>query len=121
MITRTCTSIAVIVSLGLAACSSDPSGPPDSITPPACHGVQRFGNGALCDKDGPDLASCGTSASRACVSDWLCFDSAALVDCSCSTDADCAGRLQYINDARATFNKSPISSKCVQGRCSGRP
>jgi hypothetical protein len=107
--------------LALAACSTEASGPPASVTPPACASVQHFGNGEACDKDGPDLASCGTASTRACVTDWLCFDAASLVDCSCTVDADCLGRLQYINDARSTHNKSPIASKCLEGRCSGRP
>ncbi len=113
---RWCLAVAL-----LYGCGTDDSGPLDSITPPACNSIQHFGNSAACDQDGPKLESCGASASRTCASGWLCFDAPQFDDCTCSADADCAGRQQYINDARATQKKAPLTSKCQDGRCSGRP
>lgn len=102
-------------------CGTSDADPNASITPPQCSSVTHFGNGLSCENDDGALSSCGTSASRTCASGWLCFDAPQYVDCGCAADSDCATRLAYINDARASVKKAPITSACVKGRCSGRP
>jgi hypothetical protein len=109
----------LLATFGWVACTSE--GPAETRPLLACVSVASFGNGASCSDDDSSLKSCGASPWRACASSWLCFDDARYDQCTCATDADCAGRLAYINDARAANGKAPIASKCEEGRCAGRP
>ena len=105
-----------------AACTGAAETPdPASITPPLCSKVASFGNGATCTVSDLKLAACGAAAKRTCATGWLCFDAPEYANCGCATDADCDGRSAYVNAARTVAKKAPISSKCVQGRCSGQP
>lgn len=105
-----------------AACTSPKDDtPPPSIQVPSCTQISRFGNSATCTVTDAKLAACGTLSSRTCASSWLCFDAPEYADCGCIVDADCDPRTTYINDARMTAGKAPLASKCVMGRCGGRP
>ena len=105
--------------LAVAACASEAPSPTRPLV--ACTAVSHFGNGLACSDDDANLKTCGSGPWRACISGWLCFDDARFDQCTCQTDADCASRLAYINEARSSQGKAPIGSSCTEGRCSGRP
>ena len=93
----------------------------DSSEPPNCATVDQFGNGQTCSVKSPALDECGTAPERMCANGWLCFDAARFAYCSCLVDADCQGRADYINKARAVAKFAPLGAKCVAGRCTGAP
>ena len=92
-----------------------------AIDPPACTTIGQFGNGATCSSAEPTLAACGTSGSRLCAGGWLCYDAPEYEQCACSTDADCNGKRDYVNQARALNDKSPVAITCHGGRCTEGP
>ncbi|MCO4761754.1 MAG: hypothetical protein KC502_09635 [Myxococcales bacterium] len=89
--------------------------------PAACLTVPVFGNGAVCEDTVKARDLCGTADDRICAAGWLCFDDVRSAFCTCSVDADCNRRANYINAARALRKMAPISAKCVAGRCAGLP
>ncbi len=97
------------------------SGPPPSVTPPACTAVGSFGNGAICEPVDDELTACGGASRRTCASSWLCFDAPELLLCACSADADCESRTFYINQGRLLKKKAPLAPHCEHGRCVGMP
>ena len=112
----------LLLAVSLGACTgATETSDAASITPPLCSKVASFGNGATCSAADPTLAACGAAAKRTCASGWLCFDAPEYASCGCATDGDCDGRSAYVNAARTAAKKAPLSSKCVQGRCSGQP
>lgn len=88
-----------------------------AIDPPPCTTISQFGNGQTCAASDPSLASCGPSASRLCAGGWLCYDAPEYEQCACTADADCAGKREYVNQARALNDKSPVAISCHGGRC----
>ena len=88
-----------------------------AVEVPACKEVERFGNGQTCSALEPTLAACGASPSRLCAGGWLCYESAASAECACQTDADCAGKREYVNTARAAADKAPVAVTCRSNRC----
>ena len=88
-----------------------------AIEPPPCTSVTQFGNGQTCSTQDGTLAACGTNASRLCAGGWLCYDAVEFEQCSCQTDADCAGKRDYIAAARVLNNLQPIAVTCHGGRC----
>ncbi len=91
--------------------------PSTAIQPPPCTSLTSFGNGQTCSSADGTLAACGTSGSRLCADGWLCYDAPEYAQCTCQTDADCAGKRDYVNTARALNDKAPVATTCIGGRC----
>ncbi len=116
MATEVCAKLLALLSLvgcGQAALTSNGT----AIDPPPCTTISQFGNGQTCNSADPTLASCGTNASRLCAGGWLCYDAPEYEQCACTTDSDCAGKRDYVNQARALNDKSPTAITCNGGRC----
>lgn len=110
-----CLAIAALV--GGCTTRTSPTVGPQAIVPPPCTSVTYFGNGEACSSADPTLGACGTLTSRLCSGGWLCYDAPEFAECSCTTDADCAGKRAYIQAARIAQEKSPTSVTCHGGRC----
>ena len=113
-----CGACLLAILIGPVACGQPAaSSAQGAIDPPACTSVTQFGNGQTCSAKDATLANCGTSASRLCASGWLCYDDVAFEQCKCQTNADCAGKRDYVATARALNNMQPIAVSCHGGRC----
>ncbi len=88
-----------------------------AVEPPACTTIGQFGNGQACSSSDGTLAVCGTNPARLCAAGWLCYDDVGYAQCACQSDADCAGKREYVNTARALNNKSPVGITCIAARC----
>ena len=115
--------VALSCLLSTVACSTPtaPAPQPTTIELPACPSIDRFGNGATCGNDDPELEACGAAERRMCASSWLCFDAPEYAFCTCKEDIDCEPRSEYINSARLARQIAPLVSRCVGGRCEGVP
>ena len=105
----------------LASCQSvDSSGIDPPVPVPACRDIAEFGNGQSCAATAGgavDLRRCGVAATAACSPGRLCYDSPLFVACACVADADCAGRTEYVNTARAALGMTSLSPRCESGLC----
>lgn len=105
----------------LAGCGpADEASPDDPVDIPSCASIGVFGNGASCDagEGKVDLTACGADEA-ACSPGRLCFGGAAILACTCATDADCAGHVAYVNGARKAAGQAPLDPRCDAGRCMG--
>jgi hypothetical protein len=106
--------------LALGGCAAEyPSRLVDGpVALPNCADVGLFGNGAVClDADGsPDLSLCDAESPACSVQD-VCFDTAMVLACRCSTDVDCTGWGDHVNAALSSEGLSVVPVGCAFGHC----
>ena len=106
--------------LALGGCAAEypPQAVDGPVALPSCVDVGLFGNGSLClDEDGaPDLTLCDADSAACSVQD-VCFDTAMVLACRCSTDVDCTGWADHVNAALSSEGLSVVPVGCASGYC----
>jgi hypothetical protein len=110
------TALAWLAALTFGACDGSAGW---SVELPACGGLGAFGNGARCvgESGEIELDRCGDPAAVACSEGRICFDTPGKLACTCDADGDCAGFVDYVNQARAAVGQATLEPRCDVGRC----